>query len=150
MAHKVLSKDMASLVEAMQQAQKYSRTTLDNEYRKGMLAAAHILAMDAKNLLDVVDSVRIRTKELKYESQSAGMSLASPCANVASSNHLRPLSFVASPSSALSTTSQSSGHGTQSRQPSSFMSFDSNPDSRLSVSSKVLIDDANDSGYDIT
>ncbi|XP_076766471.1 protein tyrosine kinase 2 Fak isoform X2 [Xylocopa sonorina] len=60
MAHKVLSKDMAELVTAMKQAQKYSATTLDAEYRKQMLSAAHILAMDAKNLLDVIDSIRIR------------------------------------------------------------------------------------------
>ncbi|XP_076629030.1 protein tyrosine kinase 2 Fak isoform X3 [Colletes latitarsis] len=60
MAHKVLSKDMAELVTAMKQAQKYSATTLDAEYRKRMLSAAHILAMDAKNLLDVIDSIRIR------------------------------------------------------------------------------------------
>ncbi|XP_058790088.1 focal adhesion kinase 1 [Phymastichus coffea] len=60
MAHKVLSKDMAELITAMKLAQSYSATTLDAEYRKGMLSAAHILAMDAKNLLDVIDSVRIR------------------------------------------------------------------------------------------
>ncbi|KAI4500693.1 hypothetical protein M0802_004285 [Mischocyttarus mexicanus] len=60
MAHKVLSKDMAELVTAMKLAQSYSATTLDAEYRKGMLSAAHILAMDAKNLLDVIDSIRIR------------------------------------------------------------------------------------------
>ncbi|KYN12384.1 Focal adhesion kinase 1 [Trachymyrmex cornetzi] len=60
MAHKVLSKDMAELVSAMKLAQSYSATTLDAEYRKGMLSAAHILAMDAKNLLDVIDSIRIR------------------------------------------------------------------------------------------
>ncbi|XP_036147458.1 uncharacterized protein LOC105833444 isoform X3 [Monomorium pharaonis] len=60
MAHKVLSKDMAELVSAMKLAQNYSATTLDAEYRKGMLSAAHILAMDAKNLLDVIDSIRIR------------------------------------------------------------------------------------------
>ncbi|KMR04988.1 focal adhesion kinase 1 [Lasius niger] len=60
MAHKVLSKDMAELVAAMKLAQNYSATTLDAEYRKGMLSAAHILAMDAKNLLDVIDSIRIR------------------------------------------------------------------------------------------
>ncbi|XP_039305531.1 uncharacterized protein LOC105205797 isoform X2 [Solenopsis invicta] len=60
MAHKVLSKDMAELVAAMKLAQTYSATTLDAEYRKGMLSAAHILAMDAKNLLDVIDSIRIR------------------------------------------------------------------------------------------
>lgn len=34
MAHKVLSKDMAELVNAMKLAQQYSNTTLDNEYRK--------------------------------------------------------------------------------------------------------------------
>ncbi|XP_066999399.2 focal adhesion kinase 1 isoform X2 [Anabrus simplex] len=60
MAHKVLSKDMAELVNAMKLAQNYSTTTLDAEYRKGMLSAAHILAMDAKNLLDVIDAIRIR------------------------------------------------------------------------------------------
>nr|XP_031829306.1 focal adhesion kinase 1 isoform X3 [Nomia melanderi] len=60
MAHKVLSKDMYELVSAMRQAQKYSATTLDAEYRKQMLSAAHILAMNAKNLLDVIDSIRIR------------------------------------------------------------------------------------------
>ncbi|XP_074102045.1 protein tyrosine kinase 2 Fak isoform X2 [Cotesia typhae] len=60
MAHKVLSKDMADLVTAMKLAQNYSSTTLDAEYRKGMLSAAHILAMDAKNLLDVIDLIRIR------------------------------------------------------------------------------------------
>ncbi|XP_076059773.1 protein tyrosine kinase 2 Fak isoform X9 [Oratosquilla oratoria] len=59
MAHKVLSKDMSDLVDAMKLAQKYSTTTLDNEYRKQMLAAAHVLAMDSKNLLDVIDGVRL-------------------------------------------------------------------------------------------
>lgn len=34
MAHKVLSKDMAELVNAMKLAQQYSSTTLDAEYRK--------------------------------------------------------------------------------------------------------------------
>lgn len=60
LAHKVLSKDMSNLVDAMKLAQQYSSTTLDADYRKGMLAAAHVLAMDAKNLLDVVDSIRQR------------------------------------------------------------------------------------------
>nr|CAD7440753.1 unnamed protein product [Timema bartmani] len=64
MAHKVLSKDMGELVNAMKLAQKYTPTTLDAEYRKGMLSAAHILAMDAKNLLDVIDSIRIRYSEV--------------------------------------------------------------------------------------
>ncbi|XP_049879797.1 focal adhesion kinase 1 isoform X3 [Pectinophora gossypiella] len=60
MAHQVLSKDMAALVEAMRLAIQYSNTTLQHEYTKSMLAAAHVLAMDAKNLLDVVDCIRQR------------------------------------------------------------------------------------------
>ncbi|KAM7342676.1 protein tyrosine kinase 2 Fak isoform 2-T5 [Cochliomyia hominivorax] len=60
MAHKVLPKDMHELVAAMKLAQQYSDTTLDVEYKKGMLSAAHVLAMDAKNLLDVVDAIRQR------------------------------------------------------------------------------------------
>ena len=34
MAHKVLGKDMQELVQALKQAQRYSTTTLDEEYRK--------------------------------------------------------------------------------------------------------------------
>ncbi|XP_060807094.1 focal adhesion kinase 1 isoform X3 [Amyelois transitella] len=60
MAHQVLSKDMAALVEAMRLAIQYANTTLHDEYTKRMLAAAHVLAMDAKNLLDVVDCIRAR------------------------------------------------------------------------------------------
>ncbi|GAB0087013.1 focal adhesion kinase 1 [Sergentomyia squamirostris] len=73
MAHKVLSKDMFELVSSMRLAQQYSDTTLDVEYKKGMLAAAHVLAMDAKNLLDVVDSIRVR-----YQNSLAGVQATSP------------------------------------------------------------------------
>ncbi|KAH8401768.1 hypothetical protein KR009_007790, partial [Drosophila setifemur] len=64
MAHQVLSKDMHELVSAMRLAQQYSDTTLDSEYRKSMLSAAHVLAMDAKNLFDVVDSIRHRYQHI--------------------------------------------------------------------------------------
>uniref|UniRef100_T1PC28 Protein tyrosine kinase n=1 Tax=Musca domestica TaxID=7370 RepID=T1PC28_MUSDO len=67
MAHKVLPKDMHELVAAMKLAQQYSDTTLDVEYKKGMLSAAHVLAMDAKNLLDVVDNIRQRYESLFVE-----------------------------------------------------------------------------------
>ncbi|XP_061391821.1 focal adhesion kinase 1 [Musca vetustissima] len=67
MAHKVLPKDMHELVAAMKLAQQYSDTTLDVEYKKGMLSAAHVLAMDAKNLLDVVDNIRQRYETLFLE-----------------------------------------------------------------------------------
>lgn len=58
MAHKVLAKDMQDLVEAMRRALHYDNTTLDEEYRKQMLNAAHVVAVDSKSLLDIVDTVR--------------------------------------------------------------------------------------------
>lgn len=33
-------------------------------FRRSMLSSAHVLAIDAKNLLDVIDSVRIRYPEV--------------------------------------------------------------------------------------
>ncbi|XP_045505346.1 focal adhesion kinase 1 isoform X2 [Colias croceus] len=68
MAHQVLSKDMSSLVEAMRLAIHYHTTTLHHEYTKSMLAAAHVLAMDAKNLLDVVDCIRERHPHIDWRS----------------------------------------------------------------------------------
>ncbi|CAH2246881.1 jg19248 [Pararge aegeria aegeria] len=68
MAHQVLSKDMAALVEAMRLAIHYCRTTLHHDYTKSMLAAAHVLAMDAKNLLDVVDCIRERHPHIDWKS----------------------------------------------------------------------------------
>ncbi|CAK1543432.1 unnamed protein product [Leptosia nina] len=66
MAHQVLSKDMSGLVEAMRVAIHYHNTTLHHEYTKSMLAAAHVLAMDAKNLLDVVDCIRERYPHIDW------------------------------------------------------------------------------------
>ncbi|CAH0717842.1 unnamed protein product, partial [Brenthis ino] len=66
MAHQVLSKDMAALVEALRLAAHYCRTTLQHDYTKSMLAAAHVLAMDAKNLLDVVDCIRERHPHIDW------------------------------------------------------------------------------------
>jgi len=60
MTHKVLSKDMAGLVQSMKLAQQYSRTTVESEYRKAMLQSAHILVVNSKNLLDSIDQVRLR------------------------------------------------------------------------------------------
>ncbi|XP_070396194.1 focal adhesion kinase 1 isoform X1 [Dermacentor albipictus] len=81
MAHRVLSKDMANLVQAMKLAIKYSKTTLDAEYRRGMLSSAHALAIDAKNLLDVVDSVRLRIQMSPSQvAPTAPPTLASPVA----------------------------------------------------------------------
>ncbi|XP_035706002.1 focal adhesion kinase 1 isoform X8 [Folsomia candida] len=72
MAHQVLSKDMKELVSAMRLAEKYSSTTLGENWNRGMLSAAHVLAMDSKNLLDVVDSIRIRCPEVEQFLASKG------------------------------------------------------------------------------
>lgn len=63
MAHKVLGSDMGKLITAMRSAQKYLHTTMSEEYKKIMLQSAHALAMDAKTLLDTVDSGRIMLLE---------------------------------------------------------------------------------------
>ncbi|XP_078319037.1 focal adhesion kinase 1-like isoform X5 [Crassostrea virginica] len=63
MAQNVLSTDMASLIAGMKLAIQYSTTTMDVEYRKGMLKAAHVLAMDSKNLLDVIDKTRVKVRQ---------------------------------------------------------------------------------------
>jgi len=60
MAHQVLSADMAQLISAMRLAQQYGSTVLDSTYRKDMLQAAHVLAVDAKHLLETVDNARRR------------------------------------------------------------------------------------------
>lgn len=61
MSQKVLSADMAALISAMKLAQQYATTAVDGEYRKGMLKAAHVLAVDSKNLLDVIDRARVKS-----------------------------------------------------------------------------------------
>eukprot|EP00794_Sanderia_malayensis_P004749 gene4749-5373_t len=58
MAHKVLSADMAELINRMRLTQKYANTTLDQDYKKNMLEAAHALAFDARNLYDTVVKAR--------------------------------------------------------------------------------------------
>ena len=75
MAHKVLSADMAELIRAMKLAQQYKATLMDDQYRRSMLKAAHVLAMDSKNLLDAVDNARKNvTVVAKSDSNSNGAS----------------------------------------------------------------------------
>lgn len=62
MAHKVLSSDMTQLVEAMKNAQKNYQTFLEQDYQKKMLKAAHIVAVNSKQLLDAVNSARRKAR----------------------------------------------------------------------------------------
>lgn len=54
-AQHILSADMAALVAAVKLA---VQRPADSDQRRSMLEAAHSLAVDAKNLLDIVDSIR--------------------------------------------------------------------------------------------
>ncbi|XP_048842301.1 LOW QUALITY PROTEIN: protein-tyrosine kinase 2-beta-like [Brienomyrus brachyistius] len=68
---KLLSKDMAELISKMRLAQQNAVTSLKEECKKQMLAAAHTLAMDAKNLLDAVDQARVRANVAKPKPESS-------------------------------------------------------------------------------
>ncbi|XP_054645029.1 protein-tyrosine kinase 2-beta-like isoform X2 [Dunckerocampus dactyliophorus] len=56
---KLLNKDLGELINKMRLAQQNSVTTLKEECQRQMLAAAHTLALDSKNLLDAVDQARV-------------------------------------------------------------------------------------------
>ncbi|XP_062378582.1 protein-tyrosine kinase 2-beta isoform X3 [Sardina pilchardus] len=62
---KLLNKDLAELISKMRLAQQNAITSLREECKKQMLAAAHTLAMDSKNLLDAVDQARVRANVAK-------------------------------------------------------------------------------------
>ncbi|KAM3861603.1 protein tyrosine kinase 2 beta, b [Diretmus argenteus] len=62
---KLLNNDMAELISKMRLAQQNAITSLKEECKKQMLTAAHILAMDGKNLLDAVDQARVRANLAK-------------------------------------------------------------------------------------
>uniref|UniRef100_A0A8C5FEY2 non-specific protein-tyrosine kinase n=1 Tax=Gadus morhua TaxID=8049 RepID=A0A8C5FEY2_GADMO len=60
MAQKLLNSDLAELISKMKLAQQYVMTSLQQDYKRQMLTAAHALAVDAKNLLDVIDQSRLK------------------------------------------------------------------------------------------
>uniref|UniRef100_A0A8C2J1U3 Focal adhesion kinase 1 n=1 Tax=Cyprinus carpio TaxID=7962 RepID=A0A8C2J1U3_CYPCA len=62
MAQKLLNSDLAELISKMRLAQQYVLTSLQQDYKKQMLTAAHALAVDAKNLLDVIDQARLKMR----------------------------------------------------------------------------------------
>ncbi|CAN9507388.1 unnamed protein product [Ophioblennius macclurei] len=62
---KLLNNDMAELISKMRLAQQNAITSLKEECKKQMLAAAHSLAVDSKNMLDAVDQARVRSNLAK-------------------------------------------------------------------------------------
>uniref|UniRef100_A0A3Q1EE00 non-specific protein-tyrosine kinase n=1 Tax=Acanthochromis polyacanthus TaxID=80966 RepID=A0A3Q1EE00_9TELE len=67
---KLLNKDLAELINKMRLAQQNSVTSLKEECQRQMLAAAHTLALDSKNLLDAVDQARVRANLAKPKPDS--------------------------------------------------------------------------------
>ncbi|KAM3850748.1 protein-tyrosine kinase 2-beta-like [Diretmus argenteus] len=62
---RLLNKDLGELINKMRLAQQNSVTSLKEECQRQMLAAAHTLALDSKNLLDAVDQARLRANLAK-------------------------------------------------------------------------------------
>ncbi|XP_037617484.1 protein-tyrosine kinase 2-beta-like [Sebastes umbrosus] len=62
---KLLNKDLGDLINKMRLAQQNAVTSLKEECVRQMLAAAHTLALDSKNLLDAVDQARVRANLAK-------------------------------------------------------------------------------------
>uniref|UniRef100_A0A8C7Y503 non-specific protein-tyrosine kinase n=1 Tax=Oryzias sinensis TaxID=183150 RepID=A0A8C7Y503_9TELE len=62
---KLLNKDLSELIGKMRLAQQNAVTSLKEECLRQMLAAAHTLALDSKNLLDAVDQARVRANLAK-------------------------------------------------------------------------------------
>ncbi|XP_039998564.1 protein-tyrosine kinase 2-beta-like [Xiphias gladius] len=69
---KLLNKDLGELIGKMRLAQQNLVTTLREECQRQMLAAAHTLALDSKNLLDAVDQARVRANLAKPSTDAQG------------------------------------------------------------------------------
>ncbi|XP_068446539.1 protein-tyrosine kinase 2-beta-like [Clinocottus analis] len=69
---KLLNKDLGELINKMRLAQQNSVTSLKEECQRQMLAAAHTLALDSKNLLDAVDQARVRANLARPRPASPG------------------------------------------------------------------------------
>ncbi|XP_061572121.1 protein-tyrosine kinase 2-beta-like [Cololabis saira] len=69
---KLLNKDLSELINKMRLAQQNCITSLKEDCQRQMLAAAHTLALDSKNLLDAVDQARVRANLAKPKPDSQG------------------------------------------------------------------------------
>ena len=58
MAKKTLHSDMTELVSATRKTQAHAATLLVEDFRRDMLKAAHMLALNSKHLLEAVDRGR--------------------------------------------------------------------------------------------
>ncbi|KPM11320.1 focal adhesion kinase-like protein [Sarcoptes scabiei] len=59
-AQKKLSLDMNDLVESMKKTITYAETPIEGTYKQNMLESAYVLVIDSKNLMDLVDEIRLR------------------------------------------------------------------------------------------
>jgi len=59
MAQKTTNKDLSQIINQMRLVNRFFSTSQVADYKKCLMAATQVLAMDAKNLLDVIDTARI-------------------------------------------------------------------------------------------
>ncbi|XP_077971067.1 focal adhesion kinase 1-like isoform X2 [Styela clava] len=70
MAQKTTNKDLSQVINQLKLVQRFFATTQVVEYKKCLMAANQVLAIDAKNLLDVVDRARIRKIQTAQEREA--------------------------------------------------------------------------------
>lgn len=61
MAQKTTNKDLSQIIAQMRLVNRFIATSQVADYKKCLMAATQVLAMDVKNLLDVVDSARMKS-----------------------------------------------------------------------------------------
>ncbi|XP_076804067.1 focal adhesion kinase 1-like isoform X3 [Clavelina lepadiformis] len=94
MAQKTTNKDLSQIINQMKLVKKFYATTQVTAYKKCMMAATQVLAMDAKNLLDVVDKARLH----KLHAEQPSTSSPSPPPESPREQASNPDDFAASPS----------------------------------------------------
>lgn len=65
MPHKVLSSDMARLVESMKELQKNYQSFLSDHYVKQMLQASTIVAVNSRHLMEAVTSACKKARQMQ-------------------------------------------------------------------------------------
>lgn len=86
MAQKTTNKDLSQIIAQMRLVNRFISTSQVADYKKCLMAATQVLAMDVKNLLDVVDSARIASAR-----NPSDLSSRPPLPNLSSSSSSQDL-----------------------------------------------------------
>nr|CAB3265269.1 focal adhesion kinase 1 [Phallusia mammillata] len=74
MAQKTTNKDLSQIINQMKLVKRFYTTTQVTEYKKCLMAATQVLAIDVKNLLDVVDKARLNRQFSDSGGHTSGQS----------------------------------------------------------------------------